>query len=137
MGLQVISSRLLEASFLPKSIYETMNQIEKWLLTAAKVAVFTPPAFLLFFVGIITRLWWVTFKQTIAVGTTEIILAVVLYAPPLTGLIILLISLVLWLKKGVKRLSSELLYSLVYSVLAIMSPVWLFVLWLFMTGFNR
>jgi hypothetical protein len=123
--------------FLCTMYYENMNHTEKWLLTAAKVTVFTPPAILLVVFGIIARLWWFAFNEAFAAGATEIILAVILYVPPLIGLTTLLVSLFLWLKAGIKELSSQLLYSMIYSVAAIVSPVWLFVLWLFVTGFNR
>ncbi len=113
-----------------------MNQNEKWLLTAAKVAVFVPAAIVLV-LGILTRLGWFAYNKAIAIKFTEIILAIAFYVPPLIGLIILLFSLLLWLQKEVKNLSSHLMCSLVYSVIALVSPVWLFMLWLFITGFNR
>jgi len=113
-----------------------MNQIEKWLYPAAKVTLFAPPIILLL-IGLAIRLKTLNGSEPAVHQFIEIILAIIFYLTPLIGLIILILSLLVWRKKNVARLPYQLRNSLAYSGLAIVSPVWLFVLWLFITGFNR
>jgi len=67
----------------------------------------------------------------------EDVFAVTLYGPPLVGLPILIVTLLARRGRGAGSRSRESFYSLIYAALAVVSPLWLFVLFLIITGFNR
>ncbi len=105
------------------------------LLNVAKVALFAPPIVLLL-VGIAIRLKMLDSSQSTANQFIEVTLAMIFYLTLLVGLITLMLSLLTIRKKNVARLPYQLRNLLIYSGLAI-SPLWLFILWLFITGSNR
>lgn len=116
--------------------HKSMNQIEKRLHIAAKVTLFLPPMILLL-IGLAIRLGMLDDSQPAVHQFIEIAFIVIFYLTPLAGLIILLLTVFVWRNRKANGLIFSPKQSLVYAGLTILSPIWLFILWLFIIGFNR
>ena len=103
------------------------SRLARWLHALSLLVLSVPPATLL--------LIWLL--QAADGPFMEGVLAVILYAPPVAGLLVLLIAAATRRTWAVERQSHAQHRLLLYAGLAIMSPMWLFALWLLIIGFNR
>lgn len=95
------------------------------------------PAFLLIAPPILLPVVQMLDRTRSGAALVEPFLALLLYGPPAIGLVVLLTVIVLSTVGVLVLREPSIRRTLLLSCLAIISPVWLFLEWLFLIRFNR